>query len=622
MGSGDPYGRQLDGMGAGISSLSKICLVEPYGKRIVKADRGLRFRTGHGGIDAARDSAEAAQALEAAEDRSDIQPLDIDYTFVGLGIENNEVDVAGNCGNMSSAIGPYAYNAGLLPPHFYDHGNKEVTVKIRNTNTGKLIDSTFEVLGGEALVVGNYSIDGVTGPGAKVKLDFKSPFGSKTGRLLPTGKKVNIIEGYKVSCIDGANPAIFIRADDVGVDGAILPNDFNKQPDKLDLLERIRKAAAVAMGIAPTEDQVPRTIPKIGLVSQSSTHRVLSGQTLNASQVDIVVRFLSDTQPHRAIPLTAALTTAVAARIPGSIVEQLISSDPVMKDAITIGHASGKIEVNATMDEKHKNTPLIATVYRTAKRLFEGKIFYTQKEEDIMKPTINSGGYGKATTNLMANYGSGGRHSLGHAFVLENRGQSSSHLFDRDTKEELEEQQPQDQDLPEIHLESERSYRPLPDLQIRERPGVHPRVPETPLTTALQRLQAHISSMLSDPDFARRPYPPDLRLSVENAFLRITANSRGLTQTFLGKEWHDWAKKIHKRTKGVREYEKKKARWAEREALGFKRTTRREVGLSKDGDLMEKEDWAELDRQRRKTRNHARIDWENEPISNPSNRRG
>ncbi|OAL50100.1 DUF453-domain-containing protein, partial [Pyrenochaeta sp. DS3sAY3a] len=415
MGSGDPYGRQLDGMGAGISSLSKICLVEPYGKRIVKADRGLRFRTGLGGIDAARDTAEAAKALEAAEDRSDEQPLDIDYTFVGLGIENNEVDVAGNCGNMSSAIGPYAYNAGLLPPHFYDRGIKEVTVKIRNTNTGKLINSTFEVLGGEALVVGDYSIDGVTGPGAKVKLDFKSPFGSKTGRLLPTGKKVNIIEGYKVSCIDGANPAIFIRADDVGVDGAILPNDFNKQPDKLALLERIRKAAAVAMGIAPTEDEVPRTIPKIGLVSQSSTHRVLSGQTLNASQVDIVVRFLSDTQPHRAIPLTAALTTAVAARIPGSIVEQLMSSDPVMKDAITIGHASGKIEVNATMHEKHKNKPLSATVYRTAKRLFEGKIFYTQKEEDIIKPTINKSGYGRAIPNTIAHYGTGGRHSLGHA---------------------------------------------------------------------------------------------------------------------------------------------------------------------------------------------------------------
>ncbi|XP_014552622.1 hypothetical protein COCVIDRAFT_43707, partial [Bipolaris victoriae FI3] len=340
MGSGDSYGRQLDGMGAGISSLSKICLVEPYGKRIAPE-------------------------------------VDVDYTFVGLGIENNEVDVAGNCGNMSSAIGPYAYNAGLLPPRIYAQGDGEVTVRIRNTNTGKLINSTFTVLGAQATVVGDYSIDGVTGNGSKIKLDFKHPYGSKTGKVLPTGKRIDNIAGYKVSCVDGANPAVFIRADDVGVDGTILPNDFNRLPDKLALLENIRKAAAVAMGIAATQEEVPRTIPKIGLVSQSSTHPVLSGKTLLSSQMDIVIRFLSDTQPHRAIPLTAALTTAVAARIPGTIVEQMLAPDPLMKGAITIGHGSGRLQVNATMDETDKLIPVTGTVYRTAKRLFEGEIFWT-----------------------------------------------------------------------------------------------------------------------------------------------------------------------------------------------------------------------------------------------------
>jgi 2-methylaconitate cis-trans-isomerase PrpF len=379
MGSGDPYGRQLDGMGAGISSLSKICLVEPHGKGVPK-DAGA-----HG----------------------EEQELDIDYTFVGLGIENDEVDVAGNCGNMSSAIGPYAYNAGLLPPGVYEQRDGEVTVKFRNTNTGKLIDSTFEVVGGQAAVVGDYTIDGVTGNGSKIKLDFKHPYGSKTGKVLPTGNTVDDIEGYEVSCVDGANPAIFIRADDIGVDGTILPNDFNKLPDKLDLLERIRKSAAVAMGIAPREDLVPRTIPKIGLVSKSSKHMVLSGQTLAHTQMDLVVRFLSDTQPHRAIPLSAALTTAVAARIPGTIVQQLLAFSPVMGDAITIGHASGRLQVNATMEEKDPLTPLSATVYRTAKRLFEGKVYWTDmggSSGDEMK------------------YGSGGIHSLGLAFLLDSRG--------------------------------------------------------------------------------------------------------------------------------------------------------------------------------------------------------
>jgi 2-methylaconitate cis-trans-isomerase PrpF len=386
MGSGDPYGRQLDGMGAGISSLSKICLVEPHGKR----------------------SASPRNSTEKED-------LDVDYTFVGLGIENDEVDVAGNCGNMSSAIGPYAYNAGLLPPHVYAQGDGETTVQIRNTNTGKLIASTFRVVGGQAAVAGDYTIDGVTGPGSQIQLDFKDPYGSKTGKVLPTGNEVDIIAGYKVSCVDGANPAIFIRADDVGVDGTILPNDFNKLPDKLDLLERIRKAAAVAMCIATTEDAVPRTIPKIGLVSKSSKHHVLSGQILEAAQTDLVVRFLSDTQPHRAIPLTAALTTAVAARIPGTVVEGLLAHTPVMKDAITIGHASGRLQVNATMAENDPLIPVSGTVYRTAKRLFEGNVFWTDQRAGEAE-----GAEG---------YGVGGKNSLGLAFVLESRGQSSKHLF-------------------------------------------------------------------------------------------------------------------------------------------------------------------------------------------------
>jgi 2-methylaconitate cis-trans-isomerase PrpF len=395
MGSGDSYGRQLDGMGAGISSLSKICLVEPYGKR-----------TANSGI---------------SHQKSEEQELDVDYTFVGLGIENNEVDVAGNCGNMSAAIGPYAYNAGLLPLQVYEQGDGDVTVKFRNTNTGKLINSTFQVMGAQAAVVGDYIIDGVTGPGSQIKLDFKHPYGSKTGKVLPTGNRIDNIAGYEVSCIDGANPAVFIRAEEIGVDGAILPNDFNKLPHKLDQLERIRRAAAVAMGVSATEGATPRTVPKIGLISRSSKHLVLSGQTLEASQTDLVVRFISDGQPHRAIPLTAALTTAIAARIPGTVVEQRLASTPVMKDSITIGHTSGRIQVDANMDKEDKLIPISATVYRTAKRLFEGKVYWTDR--------------GDCDSEDGTSYRAGGKHSLGLAFVLENRGHSSDHLWDNDVAE-------------------------------------------------------------------------------------------------------------------------------------------------------------------------------------------
>ncbi|KAI4626836.1 hypothetical protein J4E83_003989 [Alternaria metachromatica] len=462
---------------------------------------------GFGGIDAARKSAQAVQAAAALEEAGlagDEPKLNIDYTFVGLGIEDDEVDVAGNCGNMSSAIGPYAYNAGLLPSSAYAQGDGEVTVKIRNTNTGKLIDSTFEVIGAQAAVAGDYSIDGVTGKGSKIRLDFKRPYGSKTGRVLPTGRRVDNIGGYRVSCIDGANPAVFVRADDVGVDGTILPDDFNNLQEKLALLESIRKAAAVVMGIASTEDEVPRTVPKIGIVSQSSAHPVLSGNTLKASQMDIVVRFLSDTQPHRAIPLTAALTTAVAARIPGTVVEQMLAPEPLMEGAITIGHASGRLQVNATMDPRNKLIPASGTVYRTAKRLLEGNVFWADKfgETELREDT----------TETNTTYGSNGRHSLGLAFVLENRGKDSSHLFEEDVArakqqesdmDQIISQQPTLEQIEENEQKEEPEvpilvYRPLPDPHRKRRDLREIPKEEDALTLAIQGLHSELTGLLHD----------------------------------------------------------------------------------------------------------------------------
>jgi 2-methylaconitate cis-trans-isomerase PrpF len=504
MGSGDPYGRQLDGMGAGISSLSKICLVEPYGTRPLVARQAIAARVQYQSLDGARDLLEKVRARGDA-----IDGIDVDYTFVGLGIENDEVDVAGNCGNMSSAIGPYAYNAGLLPPRIYAKGNGEVTVRIRNTNTGKLINATFQVAGGQAAVVGEYTIDGVTGPASKIKLDFEQPYGSKTGKVLPTGNRTDRILGYKVSCVDGANPCIFIRASDVGVDGTILPNDFSKLPDKLDLLESIRKAAAVAMGIAPTEEAVPRTIPKIGLVTMSEEHTVLSGQMLQTSQTDLVVRFLSDTQPHRAIPLTAALTTAVAARIPGTLVEQLLSPEPVVDGAITIGHASGRLQVDAIMDKNDGVTPINATVYRTAKRLFEGTTFWVDNALEKAKkanPVDES-----KTASLQSVHGSNGTHSLGMAFVLESRGQSTKELFADDVVIEETPQTPQAPDpLEKLGFTRVRKYsstgktpsKPSPPPSVAKStsaatpdnsihaPHIPPRSPSTPQQTSTQDPQS------------------------------------------------------------------------------------------------------------------------------------
>ncbi|KAE9971047.1 hypothetical protein EG327_010008 [Venturia inaequalis] len=356
IGSNDPHGRQLNGMGAGVSSLSKICLVEP--------------------------------APPEAEAEADIL-----YTFVGMGIEGDEVDLNGNCGNMAAAIGPYVFNEHALA---YGKGKCNgkrmlngltcdgfgtrpigITYNILNTNTNVMIRSSFYTMGTEAYVDDSTSIDGVTGYGTGVTLDFLSPGGSKTGKLLPTGKAVDIINDINVSCVDAANPCVFVKASDLGIEPTILPTQFLARPIDLQKLEDIRSQAAVLMGLCKVGDTPPRVIPKIGIVSPPVEQQVLSKETNAADTLDLVVRFISDGQPHRAIPLTAALCTAAAAKVPGSVVQQCVRETPVNADVITIGHPSGRIQVNATMDD-HGYVEC-CTVVRTARRIMSGHVYYTPK---------------------------------------------------------------------------------------------------------------------------------------------------------------------------------------------------------------------------------------------------
>jgi 2-methylaconitate cis-trans-isomerase PrpF len=333
IGSNDRHGRQLNGMGAGISSLSKICLVG------------------------------------RAKYRKDV---DILYTFVGMGIEGDEVDLNGNCGNMAAAIGPYAYNEKLYnfpdrkPVAEHEH-ETEVSLRILNTNTKVIIRSTFKVSRGQAVVDDSTSIDGVSGMGTGVTLDFLRPGGSKTGKLLPTGNAVDIINSVHVSCVDAANPCVFVKASDLGIDPTILPARFSASSSELQKLEEIRTKAAVLMGLSKPGDTPPRVIPKIGIVSPPVEQQILSNDVNSADSLDLVVRFISDGQPHRAIPLTAALCTAAAAKIPGSIVQECVRETPVNDGVITIGHPSGRIQVNATMD--HKGDVECCSVVRTARRI-------------------------------------------------------------------------------------------------------------------------------------------------------------------------------------------------------------------------------------------------------------
>ncbi|KAJ5539899.1 hypothetical protein N7513_008231 [Penicillium frequentans] len=338
IGSPDPYGRQLDGLGGGISSLSKVCIVG----------------------------------------KPTHPDADVDYTFVSLGIKNTDVDYSSNCGNMISAVGPYAVDSGLFP---LSQENLDLAlVRIHNTNTGKIIHSSFPVVDGEAASTGKFSIDGVAGTAARIQLDFINPAGSVTGKLLPTGQAIDTFDGIPVTCIDAANPCVFVQASDLGVDGNMTPDEINAHPDLLSRLDSIRRQAGAKMGLAETPAAVPGSIPKISLVSAPSASDAKDVKMKQTSgHVDLLARALSVGQPHKAVPITVALALAAAARVPGSTVALAVAGkDPVDGAGITIGHASGNLLVGAKFDTA--GALASATVFRTARQLFEGRIFWKQED--------------------------------------------------------------------------------------------------------------------------------------------------------------------------------------------------------------------------------------------------
>jgi 2-methylaconitate isomerase len=333
MGVPDPHGRQLDGMGGGLSSLNKVCVVGPPSR----------------------------------------PDADVDYTFVQLGIDEPLADYGGNCGNMSSAIGPFAIEEGMLPAP----ADGEAAVRIHNTNTGKIIVARFPAKDGSLAAEGDFALDGVAGTAAPIKLEFVEPGGAKTGKLLPTGSPVDTLDAagfgaVRATCVDAANPCVFVAAADLGLTGIELPTVLERDPVFLQSMEAIRQAASVAMGLAPDLDAARKlaSIPKVAVVAAPQASPTLSGRTLGADEMDIAVRMISVAQPHRAVPITGAICLAVAARLPGTIPHGLCAN---AEGPIRIGHPSGTILVDATVAD---GKALNGAVFRSARRLFEGNVIY------------------------------------------------------------------------------------------------------------------------------------------------------------------------------------------------------------------------------------------------------
>ncbi|KAK0446976.1 PrpF protein [Desarmillaria tabescens] len=319
MGSPDPvHGRQLNGMGGGVSSLSKICVV----------------------------------GTPSPSQRSQ-------------GIRDTSIDYSGNCGNLSSMIGAYALDEGICRDPATTLDGSRITIRSLNTNTQKIIDTTFPV--NDALVpvldLPETSIAGVPGNASQIIMDFVNPGGARTGKLLPTGDPINSLTAPNVSAslVDATNPTVFVRSDELA---SFLPlSDYLRE-----LLESIRQSGAVKMGLDPHA----QAQPKIAILSAPST------DDDHAQSVDVVVHALSMGVLHKAVPMTVGLCLGVAANIPGTIAWDIVSEARKIRQGdgklVRIRHPSGTVDVGAEiLPDGHVKSP---KVVRTGRRLMKGVVWW------------------------------------------------------------------------------------------------------------------------------------------------------------------------------------------------------------------------------------------------------
>ena len=334
LGSPDPYGRQLDGMGGGLSSLSKVMIVE----------------------------------------RSQRPDADVDYTFGQVSVDQEVVDYASNCGNLSSAVGPFAVDEGLI-----ERPDGHAEVRMYNVNTDKIIVAGFEVRDGMAEVSGSLSVPGVPGEGAPIELKFLDPGGSKTGKLLPTGSAADdlLVAGYReaVSLVDAANPVVFVQARTVGLEGSESPEEIEARAEVMARLDEIRREGGVAMGLGETPASVPLSAPKVAVVAAPQDYATIDGARVAAEDFDVSVRIVSMGRMHRAITGTGALCVAIAAKIHGTTVEALASARP--GGSLRIGTPSGVLSVASDVEKAPGGLGCqarSASLFRTSRRLMRGEV--------------------------------------------------------------------------------------------------------------------------------------------------------------------------------------------------------------------------------------------------------
>ena len=329
---GSPDKKQIDGLGGSQSVTSKVAIVK----------------------------------------KSERDDADVDYTFAQVSVDKPLVSYKGNCGNISSGVGPFAIEKGLVNA---EEGT--TTVRIYNTNTDKVIAADVTTSNGHVVYDGDFQIAGVPGTASPIRLKFLDPAGTLGKGLLPTGNATDLLEipGFgpvEVSIVDAANPLVFVKAETLGLIGWELPDELNADEKKLELLETVRGMAAQKLGL--TDDYKKSAwetpgIPKMTFVAKADNYVTSDGKEVKKEDIDLLSRMMSMQKTHPSYAMTGAMCTAAAAVIPGSVVQQVLN--PVADTQfIRIGHPGGVLECGVDYEMK-ENQPVIEDTFgfRTANLL-------------------------------------------------------------------------------------------------------------------------------------------------------------------------------------------------------------------------------------------------------------
>ena len=285
---------------------------------------------------------------------------DVDYLFAQVLVDERRVDTKPNCGNMLVAVGPFAIEAGLVPAK-----HPETVVRIFNVNTKALVESIVQTPGGVVNYAGDTAIDGVPGTAAPVKLNFKSAVGAVTGKLLPTGRPLDVIDGVDVSCVDMAMPMILMPAEQLGKTGHETAAELDADKALYARMEAIRRKAGELMGMGDVSNMV---VPKIGLLTSPR-----KGGTITS-------RYFVPYSCHKAHAVTGTVCVASACAIPGSVAARIAPLTASPQGVINIEHPSGMIAIDLDVD-LDQQTPVIrrAALIRTARRLFDGHVYVPEQ---------------------------------------------------------------------------------------------------------------------------------------------------------------------------------------------------------------------------------------------------